>query len=132
METERVPMILFFNFMLFYLCECFKKEKDVFLKLIYLFKYHIISSTYVFSLFKRTKNKSMNNFSEIERLIYIIPLFWKIICFLYYFQNEIEYSCVQILCLICNRFYPIIVIWFKLLIFDGKVEQMVNNETFRI
>ena len=105
METERVPMVLFMNFILFYLCKCFKKEKDVFLKLIYLFiiscypqiffignqgtytmdlsikvnlkvpskwaddlpvisgiiftihklKYHIISSTYVFSLFKRTK-----------------------------------------------------------------------------
>lgn len=35
-ETERVPMLLFFNFILFYLCKCFKKEKDIFLKLIYL------------------------------------------------------------------------------------------------
>ena len=35
-ETERVPMLLLFNFVLFYLCRCFKKEKDIFLKLIYL------------------------------------------------------------------------------------------------
>ena len=150
METERIPMLLFLNFILFYLCKCFKKEKDIFLKLIYLIiialypqiffignqgtytmdlsikvnqkvpskwaddlplisgiiftihklKYHIISSTYVFGLFKRTKNKSMNYFSYIARLIYIIPLFGKIICFLYFFKNEIEYSYIQILFLI--------------------------------
>ena len=37
METERVPMVLLMSLILFYLCKCFKKEKDVFLKLIYLF-----------------------------------------------------------------------------------------------
>ena len=152
METERVPMVLFMNFILFYLCKCFKKEKDVFLKLIYLFiivcypqiffignqgtytmdlsikvnlkvpskwaddlpiisgiiftihklKYHIISSTYVFSLFKRTKKKSMNYFSAVAKLMYIIPFLAKIICFLYFFQNEIEYSYIQTLFLIAT------------------------------
>ena len=114
-------MLLFFNFILFYLCECFKKEKDIFLKLVYLIiiscypqlfyignqgtytmdlsikveikvpakygddlpivsgivfalhklKYYIISSTYVFSLYKRTKTKSMNFYTEFATLIYI-------------------------------------------------------------
>ena len=150
MDNERVPMVLLLNFTLYYLCKCFKKEKDIFLKIIYLIiiacypqiffignqgtytmdlaikitkkvpskwaddlpiisgiiftihklKYQIISSTYVFSLFKRTKNKSMNYFSDIARLIYIIPLFGKIICFLFFFHNEIEYSYTQTLFLI--------------------------------
>ena len=114
-------MLLFFNFILFYLCKCFKKEKDIFLKLVYLIiiscypqlfyignqgtytmdlsikveikvpakygddlpivsgivctlhklKYYIISSTYVFSLYKRTKTKSMNFYTEFATLIYI-------------------------------------------------------------
>ena len=35
-ELERVEIILFFNFVLFYLCYCYKNEKDVFLKMIYI------------------------------------------------------------------------------------------------
>ena len=35
-EVERIEMVLFFHFILFYLCLEFKKEKDVFLKLMYL------------------------------------------------------------------------------------------------
>ena len=157
-ETERVPMLLLFNFVLFYLCRCFKKEKDIFLKLIYLviivsyqqifylgnqgsytmdlslkvsvkvpatwaddlpiisgiiftvhkFKYHIISSAYVFSLFKRTKNKPMNYFTEVARLIYIIPLLGKIICYLYFLKNEIENSYIQTLFLIATDCLPLI------------------------
>ena len=36
MYLERVEIILFFNFVLFYLCYCYKNEKDVFLKMIYI------------------------------------------------------------------------------------------------
>ena len=35
-ELERVEMILFFNFILFYLCYCYKNEKDIFIKMIYI------------------------------------------------------------------------------------------------
>ena len=169
METERVPMVLFMNFILFYLCKCFKKEKDVFLKLIYLFiiscypqiffignqgtytmdlsikvnlkvpskwaddlpvisgiifiihklKYHIISSTYVFSLFKRTKKKSMNYFSAVAKLMYIIPFLAKIICFLYFFQNEIEYSYIQTLFLIATDSIQLLLYDFDYLINYG-------------
>ena len=44
----------------------------------------------------------MNYFSDIARLIYIIPLFGKIICFLFFFHNEIEYSYTQTLFLIAT------------------------------
>ena len=157
-ESERVIMVLLLNFILFYLCKCFKKEKDIFLKLIYLIiiacytqifyignqgtftmdlsikvsvkvpskwaddlpiisgiiftihklKFHIISSCYVFSLFKKTKNKSMNYFSEIARLIYIIPLYGKIICYLHFLKYEIEDSYIQTLFLIATEAIPLI------------------------
>ena len=35
-ELERVEIILLFNFVLFYLCLCFKKEQDIFIKMIYM------------------------------------------------------------------------------------------------
>ena len=35
-ELERVEIILLFNFVLFYLCHCFKKEQDIFIKMIYI------------------------------------------------------------------------------------------------
>ena len=35
-ELERVEMILFFNFIQFFLCYCYKKEKDIFIKIIYI------------------------------------------------------------------------------------------------
>ena len=35
-ELERVEIILLFNFILFYLCYCFKKEQDIFIKMIYM------------------------------------------------------------------------------------------------
>ena len=35
-ELERVEMIIFFNFVLFYLSYCYKNEKDIFLKMIYI------------------------------------------------------------------------------------------------
>ena len=35
-ELERIEMILLFNFILFYLCYCFKNEQDIFVKMIYL------------------------------------------------------------------------------------------------
>ena len=36
-ELERILMILFFNIIMFYLCYYFKKEKDPFIKIIYVF-----------------------------------------------------------------------------------------------
>ena len=36
MDVERFEMIIFYNFILYYLCFKFKNEKDVFLKLLYL------------------------------------------------------------------------------------------------
>ena len=35
-ELARVEIILLFNFVLFYLCHCFKKERDIFIKMIYM------------------------------------------------------------------------------------------------
>jgi hypothetical protein len=172
-ETERVPMVLLFNFMLFYLCRCFKKEKDIFLKLFYLIiiacytqifyvgnqgtytmdlsikvaikvpsqwaddlpvisgiiftvhklKYHIISSSYVFGLFKRTKNKSMNYYSEIARLIYIIQLYGRIICYLYFLKNEIEHSYIQTLFLIAAESIP-------LCLYD--IDYLINYACYKI
>ena len=179
-ETERVPMVLLFNFMLFYLCRCFKKEKDIFLKLFYLIiiacytqifyvgnqgtytmdlsikvaikvpsqwaddlpvisgiiftvhklKYHIISSSYVFGLFKRTKNKTMNYYSEIARLIYIIQLYGRIICYLYFLKNEIEHSYIQTLFLIAAESIPLCLYDIDYLINYGcyKIVRMIYKE----
>ena len=157
-ETERVPMLIFLNFTLFYLCICFKKEKDIFLKLIYLIiiscypqifyignqgtytmdlsikieikvpakyaddlpvvsgifftlhklKYYIITSTYVFSLYKRPKNKAMNFYDEFARLIFLIQLFGIVIVFLFYLKREIEHSYIQVLFLIATKAIPLV------------------------
>ena len=172
-ETERVTMVLLFFFILFCLCNSFKKEKDIFLKIIYLviiscypqiffignqgtysldssikitvkcpskwaddlpvvmgiifsthkFKYYIISSAYVFSLYKRTKTKSMNFYTEFARLMYIIQFFAMVICYLYFLKNEIEHSYIQMLFLIATKAIP-------LFLYD--VNYLINYALFRI
>ena len=166
-------MLLFFNFILFYLCKCFKKEKDIFLKLVYLIiiscypqlfyignqgtytmdlsikveikvpakygddlpivsgivftlhklKYYIISSTYVFSLYKRTKTKSMNFYTEFATLIYIIQLYGIILVYLFFLKKEIEHSYIQILFLIATKSIP-------LLLYD--INYLINHGIYNI
>ena len=156
-ETERVIIILLYLYIMFYLCDCYKKEKDIFLKLIYIiiiscypqisfignqgtysmdssikitikcpskyaddlpvimgiifathkFKYFILSSSYLFSIYKRSKNKSMDFFSEFVRLIFLIQLYAMVICYLYFLKNEIEHSYIQLLFLIATKAIPL-------------------------
>ena len=156
-ETERVIIILLYLYIMLYLCECFKKEKDIFLKLIYIiiiscypqiffignqgtysmdssikitikcpsqyaddlpvimgiifathkFKYYILSSSYLFSLYKRTKNKSIDFFSEFVKLIFLIQLYAMVICYLYFLKKEIEHSYIQLLFLIATKAIPL-------------------------
>ena len=157
-ETERVLLISLFFYVLFYLCECYKKEKDIFLKLIYIilissypqiffignqgtysldasikitvkcpskwaddlpivmgiiftvhkFKYYIFSSSYLFSIFKRNKNKYMSFYTKFIIEIFLIQLYALIVCYLYFLKKEREQSYIQLLFLIATKAIPLI------------------------
>jgi hypothetical protein len=157
-ETERVIMTSLFFYIMFYLCQSYKKEKDTFLKLIYIiliscypqiffignqgtysmdssikitikcpskyaddlpvvmgvifschkFKYYIISSSYLFSLYTKSKKNSINFYSQFIRGIFQIQLFGIIICYLYFFKKEIEHSYIQMLFLIATKAIPLV------------------------
>ena len=150
-------MVLLFHFILFYLSNLFKKEKDVFLKILYLiiiicypqihfignqgtytmdtsikvtwkcpahwaddrpivmgiifvadkYRFNIMCIGYLFNLIKISKKKIMNYYSEVILLIHYIQLFAIILCFLYYFKNEIEHYFIQILYLSSVQIMPL-------------------------
>ena len=165
-ENERVIMIPLFLYVLFYLCYLFQKERDMFLKIIYLiliisypqihyignqgtysmdssikitvkcpsrwaddlpivmavifvahkFKLYIISSSYLFSLYKRTKKNEMNYYNKLILYLFNIQIFALIICYLYFLKNEIEHSYIQLLFLIATKAFPLFLFEFNYLV----------------
>jgi hypothetical protein len=71
------------------------------------FKLYIISSAYLFSIYKRTKKNEMNYYTKLIINLFIIQLFALTICYLYFLKMEIEHSYIQLLFLIATKAFPL-------------------------